>query len=173
MSKGSNEISKDFLRVAKCGRVVGLKGEISLWPISNVEQRYEIGSELFLENGQSLVIEKIRIHKDHYVAKFQDRSRREDVETLTNEILFGAPLQADVLDEGEFFVHDCVGKNLIDQNGNDRGRAVKFIPNAASDLLETDGGVLVPFRFITRVDEDNVYLEAPEGLFDVDDKDYS
>ena len=50
---------------------------------------------------------------------------------------------------------------------------MKFIPNAASDLRETDGGVLVPFRFITRVDEDNVYLEAPEGLFDVDDKDYS
>lgn len=170
---GEFKLPENFLRIAKCGRVVGLKGEIALWPISNVEERFQMSSVFVLQNGTELIVEKIRWQKDHYVALFVGAGRREDVEMYTNEILFAPPLEPEVLDEGEFFVHDCVGKNLVDQDGNSRGRAVKFIPNAASDLLESETGILIPFRFISHVDDENVYLDAPEGLFEVDDKDYS
>lgn len=170
---GEFQLPDTYLRIAKCGKVVGLKGEISLWPISNVEERFAVGSRLYLEDGKSFSIEKIRWQKDHYVVRFEDHMRREDVENYVNDVLYGEPLDHDALDEGEFFVHDCVGKNILDQDGIDRGKALKYIPNAASDLLETSEGILVPFRFISRVDEDNVYLNAPEGLFDVNDKDFS
>lgn len=170
---GSNNLPEDYLRIAKCGRVVGLKGEIALWPISNVEQRFSVGAVFFLEDEKSLSIEKLRLKKDHYIVKFDGLNTREEVEGLTNQLLFAPPLDQDELDEGEFFVHDCVGKNLVDQDGNSRGVAKKFIPNAASDLLENDEGILIPFRFIVQVDDQNVYLDVPEGLFEVDDKDYS
>ncbi len=170
---GDFQLPDNYLRIAKCGKVVGLKGEISLWPISNVDERFVASSQYFLDDGSVLTVEKIRWQKDHYVVLFEGHSRREDVEGLVNAIVYGEPLDQDLLEEGEFFVHDCVGKTLIDQDGASRGKAVKYIPNAASDLLETDDGVLIPFRFISRVDENNVYLDAPEGLFDVNDKDFS
>ncbi|HMS24809.1 MAG TPA: ribosome maturation factor RimM [Acidimicrobiia bacterium] len=163
----------NFLRIAKCGRVVGLKGEIALWPISNVDERFLVGSELFCEDGTKLSIDAIRPHKDHYVVLFSGNSSREDVEPLTNVILYAPALDEDVLDDGEFFVHDCIGKKIVDQEGREHGIAEKYIPSAASDLLESDEGILIPFRFITRVDDDIVYVDAPEGLFDVNDKDFS
>ena len=76
------------------------------------------------------------------------------------------------LQEGEFFVHDCLSKIVIDSNGESRGVVQRFIPNASSDLLELEFGVLVPFKFISRIDEDTIYLDEPEGLFDIEDKDY-
>lgn len=170
---GEFQLPDNYLRIAKCGRVVGLKGEISLWPISNVDERFNEGTQFFFEDGTSLLVEKIRWQKDHYVVLFQGHSRREDVEGFVNSIAYGEPLDQGALEEGEFFVHDCVGKTLIDQDGVTRGKALKYIPNAASDLLETDGGILVPFRFISNVDDENVYLDAPAGLFDVNDKDFS
>lgn len=170
---GSHKLPDEFLRIAKCGRAVGLKGEITLWPISNIDQRFKIGSKYFLENEVQLIVEKIRLKKDHYIVKFEGCERREDVDHLTNKILFAPPLTPEDLEEGEFFVHDCLGKNLVDQDGNSRGKAVKFIPNAASDLIENDDGFLIPFRFIVQIDNENVYLDVPEGLFELDDKDYS
>ena len=168
---GSNR-NDDLLRVAKCGRVVGLKGEIALWPISNVPQRFDIGSELILDDDRVLTIDNVRNKKDHFIVRFAGLDARTDVEKLVNKLLFGRKLEESALQEGEFFVHDCLSKIVIDSNGESRGVVQRFIPNASSDLLELEFGVLLPFKFISRIDEDTIYLDEPEGLFDIEDKDY-
>ena len=163
---GENTDTSNFLRVATCGRVIGLKGEISLWPISNVQERYELGATFFTDTGNELTISSIRFHKDHYVVRFEDKNSREDVENLVNEVLYAPELNEDVLEDGEFFAHDVIGKKLIDQNSIERGTVKAFIENAASDLMETQTGDLVPFTFITKVDE-AVHIDAPDGLFEI------
>ena len=163
----------DLLRIAKCGRVVGLKGEIALWPISNFEQRYEIGSCLIVEDDKALEIEKIRTKKDHYIVKFLGFDTREDIEDLVNKILYAKKLDSSVLEDGEFFVDECLDADVIDSCGIFRGKVQKYIENASSDLLELDSGALVPFKFISRIEDDTIYLKEPEGLFDIEEKDYS
>ena len=169
---GTNQ-SNELLRVAKCGRVVGLKGEISLWPISNVPERYEVGSELYIDFQTSLKIRNVRNKKDHFIVKFEGLETREDVENLVNVLLYGQELDHEALNDGEFFVHDCLSKNVIDSKGNNRGVVKRFIPNTSSDLLELDSGLLVPFKFISEIDDDQIFLDEPEGLFEIEDKDYS
>jgi len=167
------EKNSELLRIAKCGRVVGLKGEIALWPISNVEERYEVGSQLIVDENRVLEIVNVRPKKDHLIVKFSGLSTREDVEDLVNKVLYGEPLTEEALEPGEFFIHDCIGKQVVDSNGVKRGKAQKYIPNTSSDLLELESGVLVPFKFIDRIENGIIYLEEPDGLFDIEDKDYS
>lgn len=168
---GSNNIEKnsDLLRIATCGRAVGLKGEIALWPISNIEERYRVGSIFFTDDNTELIINTIREHKDHYIVRFEGKSSREDIENLVNEVLYAPALEMEILDDGEFFAHDVIGKTLIDQNGIDRGKVTSFIENAASDLMETQDGNLVPFTFINRIEGDSIHIEAPDGLFEIND----
>lgn len=160
-------IENEFLRIAKCGSVVGLKGEISLWPISNIDERYVPGSVFYLNESETLEIETIRTKKDHYIARFAGKNRREDVESLVNKVLYSPPLEDSVLETGEFFVHDCIGKLVVDSSGTSRGKAIKFIANPANDLLELESGALVPFVFIDSVDDDSIYLNEPDGLFEI------
>lgn len=161
-----SKLPSDYLRIATIGKVVGLKGEINLWPISNVYQRFLSGSKLFLESGQELVIENIREKNDHYIVRFADMYSRNSVENLVNLVVYGQPLSGDVLDDGEFFVHDCIDKQIVDLDGKTHGVIVRVNPNNASDLLETDTGDLIPFRFITKIDE-HVHVDVPDGLFDL------
>lgn len=162
-------LPENYLRIATCGRAVGLKGDLSLWPISNVEQRFEKGVELFFDDMTSVVIESIRNRKDHYVVRFAGMARREDAEALVNKVLHAPALESDVLSDGEFFVHDCIDKTIVDQDGVEHGVVVRITPNAASDLLETDRGDLIPFQFITSID-DVVHVDVPEGLFGINEK---
>lgn len=163
-------INEDLLRIAKCGRTIGLKGDLALWPISNVEERYIKGS-LFVDNdNNNFEIEKIRPNKDHYVVKFVNFDTVEQAKTLVNLELLAAPLDDDVLDDGEFFVHDVLDKIIKDTDGIEHGVVKSVIPNAASDLLENDKGDLVPFRFIEKFDDKYVYVNVPIGLFDLDEK---
>ena len=60
-------LDDSYLRIAKCGRTIGLKGEIVLWPISNVEQRYLVGSIFVDKNGNEFTIDKIRPLKDQCI----------------------------------------------------------------------------------------------------------
>ena len=39
--------------------------------------------------------------------------------------------------------------------------------NPASDLLVLDTGALVPLRFVIRVDDGRIEVDAPDGLFDL------
>lgn len=156
-----------YLRVAKIGRTIGLKGELALWPISNIDERYEIGSVLIDKDSNKFEISKIRQQKDQYVVKFVGYETIESAEPLVNIELYAEPLDDSVLADGEFFNHDVLDKIIKEVDGTQRGTVKDVIPNAASDLLENENGDLVPFRFITHFDDKYVYIDAPEGLFDL------
>ena len=47
-------------------------------------------------------------------------------------------------------------------------RSKLIVANPAADLLELDGGALVPSNFVTAVDADAVTVDTPDGLFDLD-----
>lgn len=160
-------LDKNFLRVAKCGKPVGLKGEVTLWPISNLDQRFVVDAQYRDQNGIEYRVEKIRPQKDYFVVKFFGVSDRDSAEKIVNTELFAEPISEDILEQGEYFHHQCLDKTLIDQDNIEHGVIVKVIESAASDLLETKSGALVPFRFITKIDENSVFVDVPDGLFEI------
>ena len=60
--------------------------------------------------------------------------------------------------------------SVIDQDGTARGTVTRLVENPASDLLELDGGTLVPVQFVvSHTPNDKIHVDAPVGLFDLDE----
>jgi len=70
-------------------------------------------------------------------------------------------------DPDELWVHQLVGREVLEVDGTVRGRVVALEVNPASDLLVLDSGALVPLGFVVDTAAEQVVVDAPEGLFDL------
>ena len=71
-----------------------------------------------------------------------------------------------VEDPEALFVHDLVGKSVVEVDGTPHGTVLAVQANPASDLLVMDDGTLVPLRFVVGREEDRLLVEVPAGLFE-------
>ena len=80
----------------------------------------------------------------------------------------GARLYADPLDDpAELWVHEVIGRPVLDMDGHLCGVVESVQGNPASDLLVLDSGTLVPVRFVVEERDDALVIDAPDGLFDL------
>ena len=77
-------------------------------------------------------------------------------------MLRGRPLE----DEEAWWVHELIGSEVLDTDGVRLGTVRAVVANPASDLLELEGGALVPLRFVVERSPGRVVLDAPPGLVD-------
>lgn len=140
----------------------GLCGQTLVELVSNRTERLEPGSVLHTVSGGELRVERARSFKHRWLVSF------EGVETLEGaEMLRGAQLLALPLSDPEaLWVHELVGSVVRSVSGEELGRVVSVIANPASDLLELDGGGLVPARFVTEHGPGYVAVDLPAGLLD-------
>jgi 16S rRNA processing protein RimM len=78
-------------------------------------------------------------------------------------VLRSSPLH----DEEAWWVHELIGSIVLDTGGVQLGTVQSVIANPASDLLELDGGALVPLRFVVERSARRVVVEVPAGLLDL------
>ncbi len=149
------------------GRVVkphGVRGEVVVDLVSNrPEQRLAQGSVLQSERG-ALEVVGSRPHQNRWIVAFAGVADRNQAESLR-----GAVLSAPALDEDDaLWVHELVGAEVVDTNGQRFGAVEAVEANPASDLLVLPGGHLVPLVFVVerRVDG-TVVIDPPPGLFDL------
>jgi 16S rRNA processing protein RimM len=76
-------------------------------------------------------------------------------------------MTADVLDDGEYWVHELVGARVVSADGRALGTVTAVEANPAHDQLVLDGGALVPMVFVTEHRDGHVVVDVPEGLFDL------
>ena len=67
-------------------------------------------------------------------------------------------------------MHDLCGAAVVDQRGDAAGVVTAVVANPAADLLELDTGHLVPLTFVVRCESGVVYVEVPDGLFELDQR---
>ena len=97
---------------------------------------------------------------------FEGVHDRDAADALRNVVLLGEPID----DPDELWVHELIGATVIDQYGTARGTVTRLVENPASDLLELDSGTLVPAQFVvSHTPNDEIHVDAPVGLFDVDE----
>jgi len=154
-----------MLEIGRITRPHGVRGEVGVRLTSNRTERLDPGSVLETVNGP-LEIRSSRPHKGGWLVVFGGVADREAAEGLRGLVLSAEPID----DPDELWVHELIGAMVIDQHGQDRGRVTRVLDNPASDLLELDSGALVPARFVvSHVAGDEVRVETPAGLFDLDD----
>lgn len=153
-----------MLLVGRVTKAHGLRGEVIVHLVSTEpEVRLAPGSVLATDRGP-LTVEAARPHQDRWLVQFDGVLSREAADALR-----GTELRADAIDDPEaLWVHDLVGAEVVEADGTARGRVVAVLANPADDLLELEGGALVPVGFVVERDAGgHIVVDVPEGLFDL------
>lgn len=154
-----------LLEVGRIGKPHGVKGDVFISFTSDVPQRQVVGAEFVIVAAgeeKKLVIETIRPQQDRFVVHFEGVDDRNDAEKLTNKFLFAAPID----DADALWVHQLIGSHVVDVKGESWGRCIGVLNNPAHDILEIEGGLLVPIPFVESCDGDTTVINPPEGLRD-------
>ena len=157
----------DQLLVGRITKAHGLRGEVVVHLLSSEpDVRLAAGAALDVVGGRTLTVESARPHQEKWIVRFRGVGTREAADALRATELWGEPLE----DPEALWVHELVGANVVDAAGVDRGRVVGVLANPADDLLELDGGALVPITFVVGWSDDaerRVVIDPPDGLFDL------
>jgi len=137
----------------------GLRGEVVVDFVSNRPERVSPGSVL-LTDGGDMVVETARPFGQRWLVCFAGVTGRQAAEHLRGTVLRAHPLP----DDEAWWVHELIGSEVVDTRGTVLGRVRAVVANPASDLLELQGGGLVPLRFVTSRSPGRVVVDAPEGL---------
>lgn len=154
-----------MLEIGRITRPHGVRGEVSVLLTSNRTERLDPGSVLETANGP-LEVRSSRPHKGGWLVWFAGVEGRDEAEALRDVILLGEPID----DPDELWVHELIGATVVDQDGIAHGTVTRVLENPASDLLEIDGGTLVPVQFIVdHTPGEEIRVDVPVGLFDLDE----
>jgi len=154
-----------LLEVGHIRRAHGLRGDVFVQLLSDSDVRVAPGSELFAD-GERLVVETSRVASNgRRVVKFAQIPDRTAAEQYANRTLRGRPID----DPDALWVHQMIGRRVVELDGTDRGRCVSVLANPAADLLELDNGALVPSNFVVSIDDGIIRVDVPDGLFDLNE----
>lgn len=154
----------DLLEVGHIRRAHGLRGEVFVQLTSDSDRRVAPGAEL-VAGDETLVVESSRrASNGRRVVKFAGIGDRTSAESYANRVLRGRPL----VDPDALWVHELIGRRVVELDGTDRGECVAVLANPAADLLELESGALVPSNFVVSNVDGVITVDAPDGLFDLD-----
>jgi len=154
-----------WLEVGRVARAHGVRGEVAVELVTNVPGRFAPGLEVRLNGRSERVVAEVRPGpRGRLLVRFEGVTSRDAAEELRGEVIsarhFGGPA-------GEVWVHELVGRPVVDRAGRSRGRVVALEANPASDLLVLDDGQLVPLRFlIERAPDGSLVIDPPPGLLE-------
>ena len=153
-----------LLEVGHIRRAHGLRGDVFVQLLSDSDVRVATGSEFFAD-GERLVVESSRVASNgRRIVKFAQIPDRTAAEKYANRALRGRPID----DPDALWVHEMIGRLVVEIDGTTRGVCVAVIANPAADLLELDTGALVPSNFVVSLGDETITVDTPDGLFDLD-----
>lgn len=151
-----------LLEVGRITKPHGLRGEVVVKLVSDRVDRLDPGAVLSSTRGD-LVVRAARPHQDRWIVVFEGCTTREQADELRGVVLSAVPVD----DPEELWVHQLVGATVVTTAGDTVGRCTGVIANPAADLIELEGGALVPVVFVVDHGPERVVIDPPDGLFDL------
>jgi len=170
----------EFVLLGKVSKAHGIRGEIKVYPYSgDPEQFVRSYRRLYLapEPGgipTEYAVEKSRIQSGQILLKLENCSDRTTAETFKGYQVYGHADDLPELAEDEFYLHTLQGKVVVDTSGTLLGTCSHFIDTGAHDLLvvkKAGKEYLIPVvgDFIVAVEENQVVLDLPPGLLEINE----
>lgn len=135
------EKSPHWIAVGRITRAHGVKGEVAVQPLSEVETRFEPGSRLYLDenDGDQLTVVEVRSHRGRLLVTFEDVPDRDRAEALAGAFLFVPASSAPALPEGQYWTHELVGCDVLTEGGRVLGPIREIIHTSANDVWVAQG----------------------------------
>ncbi|MGH9228079.1 MAG: ribosome maturation factor RimM [Acidimicrobiales bacterium] len=150
-----------LLEIGRVTRPHGVRGEVVVDLTTDRVERLAPGTVLASDAGD-LTVAAARPHQHRWIVAFEGHSGRGAADRLR-----GLALRAEALDDPDaLWVDDLVGCEVITVGGDAVGTCVAVVANPASDLIELDGGALVPVVFMVERRPGQVIVDPPDGLLE-------
>jgi 16S rRNA processing protein RimM len=141
-------MSEPTVPVGRIARAHGVQGEVSVIVLSEVAERFEPGSVVWLEDGRSLTVASSRRHRDRVLVRFREVGGRDDAETLRGALLVVPASSSPPLPEGSWWDHDVEGCAVVTDTGRELGTVREVIHTKANEVWaavdDTGAETLVP-----------------------------
>ena len=111
----------DYFRVGVIANSHGVKGEVKVYPTTDDVNRFKDLETIYLdENGtyKELHIKSVKFVKNMVVLGFEEYNNMNDILGLKGMDLYVDRENAIPLKEGEFYVADMVGADIVTDDGN-------------------------------------------------------
>ena len=151
---------EDFFRVGVIANTHGIKGEVKVYPTTDDPARFKKLKEVLLDTGSErlpLEVAGVRFQKNLVIVKFKGIDNINDVEKYKGMDLLVTRENAVPLEEGEFYLADIYGAEVVTEDGEPFGEL--------KDVLETGANLI----YVVEHQGREVLLPAiPDCIKDVD-----
>ncbi len=136
--------------VGKITRAHGVRGEVAVLVLSEVEERFDPGVELLAEGHGSLSIEATRRDRGRLLVKFEGVEDRHAAQRLQGVYLLVPRAASPELPEGSYWPYELEGCEVRTEAGRSLGTIVDVIHTQANDVWaarsdgDPDAEVLIP-----------------------------
>lgn len=149
----------------------GLRGDVSVEPLSDDPRRFDAGSVLLLR-GRPVRVERARPHKRGLLVKFDAANDRDQALALRGEDLCVRPEDARQLPDGVYYHFQILGIAARTKDGQPLGAVSEIIVTGANDVYVVSApgrrDILIPALPDVVMDVDLpaavMTVDLPEGL---------
>ncbi|SHE58613.1 16S rRNA processing protein RimM [Thermoanaerobacter uzonensis DSM 18761] len=165
----------DYYNVGKVTSAHGIKGEVKVYPLTNVPERFYDLEYVWIFDDQQRShkydIEYVKIISKGVCVKLKGIDTRGDAEKLKGAFLKVDSQNALELEENEYFIKDLLGMKVYTEEGSFLGTLVEVLKTGANDVyvIKTEKReILIPAikEVVKKVDVDNkvMVVHLLEGL---------
>lgn len=125
-----------FLMVGKLHRPHGVRGEMIMAVMTDFPERLKSGVQVFIGvEHQPMKIKSMRHHNRGLLVTLEGFSSREEVDHLRNKEVFVSAADRPPLPEGEYYMHQILGLQVITDEGQELGVISDWIETGANGVL--------------------------------------
>lgn len=171
---------KDLLQIGRIVAAHGVKGEVTVFPLTDDPKRFSVLNDCFLisETDKKRIAIKAtgaRYSNAKVILKFENIEDRDQANALKGKIIEVTRENAVKLEPGSYFICDLIGCVVVDEETGELGVLNDVLQTGASDIyvVKRNGAkdLLIPAikEVVKSVDIDNMVINVKllEGLLDL------
>ena len=166
----------DFVLIGLLRRAHGVRGEVSVEPLSDIVERFDALDYVLIKHGdrtREIGVESVRWKGRLALLKLGGIDDRDSAKALAGAMVGVRRRDVFPVPEGTFYVFDLVGCRVVGEAGREIGTVDDVLKAPANDVLvvRTDNGeALIPVvrSVIKSIDVETkvIVIEEMEGLLD-------
>ncbi len=138
-----------FLVIGRITKPHGVRGEVRVVPMTDQPERFGWLEQVYVgeKSPKLMEVEYARLHKKMVLLKLVDVNGRHMAEPLRGQLLQVLEDDAIPLEEGEYYLYQLRGLNVVTDDGNDLGKLVHVMETGANNVFVVkgkSGEVLLP-----------------------------
>jgi 16S rRNA processing protein RimM len=126
--------SEPTVAVGRITKTHGVRGEVVVFVLSEVEGRFTDGAVVWLEDGRALTVESSRPHKDRLLVRFREVPGRDAADALHGALLLVPESMSPPLPDGSWWDHQLIGCSVQTETGRPLGTLTDVIHTPANDV---------------------------------------